>query len=80
MTLNISDVSVLNGPSVQNNPRQFYIRVEGENQHVILGYLPIVLIFIMFMAHAFGVNGVIHVITGEVSFMVRKFCYRILKV
>jgi len=41
-------------------------RVEGEGQHVILGYLPIVLIFIMFMAHAFGVNGVIHVITGEV--------------
>ena len=42
---------------------------------MILGYLPIVLIFIMFMAHAFGVNGVIHVITGEVSLKVRKSYY-----
>jgi len=41
-------------------------RVEGEDQHPILGYLPIVFIFIMFMAHAFGVNGVIHVLTAEV--------------
>ena len=34
--------------------------------HSLLGFLPLVIVITMFMAHGFGINSVLHLLTGEV--------------